>query len=455
MTTCLRSQALRETLLPASDLVNVDALCGQLENLDNSLLGMNRTMPAPLWARRGFQFGSSDAWKVAGRYLADHADQWPMAVYVHIPFCDRRCPFCDCYAIPLHQGNADMAQAYVSALVAEAHHWSRSGNLQQRPVSTVHFGGGTVNSLPVAALERIVTTLYKHLSINDRTEWALETTGSYLSRPWLSILRKMGFSRLHIGVQSLHDPTRKRLGRQQQAADVLQGIHHALEIGFVVSADMLYGVPEQGEWVFLNSLVSLASTAVDGISLYQLHRTKRNERFFAAYDPATTSALRQFAQFAAGHELLEKQFGFQKNQFSHFARPRDLNLYSRHAMRGEDLLALGASADGGFGALCYKHGDLKNFLSVPDVRQTLDGCLFKSATEHQSDVVIAHLLANALPEDMLENDVVQSLVDDWIRSGWLKMEPPWTRLTLTGSWAIATMTDNVYARMQELPSGWV
>jgi coproporphyrinogen III oxidase-like Fe-S oxidoreductase len=445
MTAQSSAAAVRTALKPLAHLVDTEALSVQLGARAEALLTVPRVMPAPIWAQRGFQFGPSEAWPATQQFLDTSLDRGPMAVYIHIPFCNSRCPFCDCYAVRLPRGEERRMHDYVAMLLGEIGAWSRIGHLNERPISTVHFGGGTPDCLPAGALERISFGIRDTLCVREETEWAIESTTSRLAQADLVRLRTLGFTRLHVGVQSLNDAARKRLGRRQSGADALAAIARAIDSGLVVSADMLYGVPMQDDHTFLASLNTLAASAIDGISLYQLHRTRRNERFFRSLDLTHAAPLHQLVQFASGHELLVAQHGFVKNHFCHFARPRDINTYYRHALRGEDLLALGATADGVFGPLCYRHGDLSVYLTGGVDTRGLEGCLLKSGDEHRIDLITARLLANAMTTGLLVQTGLHALHNAWLAAGWIADAAPRLPLTACGSWSIAAMIDTLRA----------
>jgi sulfatase maturation enzyme AslB (radical SAM superfamily) len=103
-----------------------------------------RRMPLPVWARRGFEHDGAEA----RRHLQDvlsAAPAAPMSVYLHVPFCDRRCGFCDCYSVPLGPRSREKEVRFEQALAAEIDAWASIEALAKRRVTTVHFGGGTPN----------------------------------------------------------------------------------------------------------------------------------------------------------------------------------------------------------------------------------------------------------------------------------------------------------------------
>lgn len=104
-----------------------------------------RSLPAPLWVRRGFQMAGESAWQRISEYLR-HAPDGPLSVYVHVPFCRVRCGFCDCYATPVTKGPNRTVEAFAKAVLAEIDSWCLCRPLLPASVTTVHFGGNAHHS---------------------------------------------------------------------------------------------------------------------------------------------------------------------------------------------------------------------------------------------------------------------------------------------------------------------
>ena len=228
-------------------------------------------LPLPPWALRPYTESGPEAWKMLQHDLA-HAPrrERPMCIYFHIPFCDAKCGFCDSYSFKLGGRRADHVEAYIEMLCGEMALWCRQGDLGTRPVSTVHFGGGTPTFLDSAELARIVDTCAKTFAVTDTTEWALESTAAGLTPSMLACLHARGFRRLHIGVQSMEDAVRTAIGRRSAATHVSHTIEAALALGWIVSVDLICGLPGQTFAGFLAGISTLAELGVEGVSLYEL-----------------------------------------------------------------------------------------------------------------------------------------------------------------------------------------
>jgi oxygen-independent coproporphyrinogen-3 oxidase len=391
-----------------------------------------RSLPPPVWAERGYDDNGPQVWRRLCELLSNSEARGPICVYVHVPFCDRRCGFCDCYSVALGPRSQDKQEEFARALEAELEAWSRLGTLGSRPVTTVHFGGGTPSHLSPSVFTRILEACRRSLGTTPRTEWALESTSSPLTGEYLEQLHQWGFTRLHVGVQTLEEAVRKTIGRREPARAVAEKLARALECGFVVSVDVVYGLPGQTLAGLLASLERLVELGVDGFSLYQLQISGRNRRFLERQGITAQDAARDYELFQAADQYLTRA-GYRKNHFVHYARPRDTNLYYTHLVRGEDLLALGPTADGVFGAYHYRHPELRQYVGGP--APVLEGGVLENALEQKVRPVVAALMAGSLPDGMP--------AERWLERGLIQRSAGGFSLTASGSWFLGEMLNEV------------
>lgn len=343
----------------------------------------DRQLPLPVWARRGFTEAGEQAWAMLRRDVGRIELARPFCIYVHIPFCASRCGFCDCYSFPLRRHRARLIEGYLTLLRREVHLWSRLGTLAQRPVSTVHFGGGTPTFLGEESFSHLVQDLRDSFHTGPQTEWALESTSSELTDEMFSSLDALGSTRLHVGVQSLEDHVRRISNRREPAAIVLEKIIRAVEMGWVVSVDLILGLPGQTLEGALDDVKALEAVGVDGFSLYELQLSSRNRSFAQQHGLVDRNRLVNYFLLQSVSRLLAS-LGYRKTLFNHFARQRDTNLYFTFPERGEDCLALGTIADGVFGDYHYRHLEYKQYCqSVNETFPGLQGGLRRNALENR------------------------------------------------------------------------
>ncbi|HSN43507.1 MAG TPA: radical SAM protein, partial [Propionibacteriaceae bacterium] len=200
-------------------------------------------LPLPVWRFRPWDVTGAAAWEELRADLAGAETPTPMCIYLHVPFCASKCGFCDSYSFALRSHQTERIETYVDRICAELELWS--ADLSTRPIPTVHLGGGTPSFLGVAALARIAATIRRNFAVSEDTEWALESTSRELTPSLLVALHDLGFRRLHLGVQSLQDDVRRAIGRTASADDVVDTLAAARALGWVVSVDMICGLPGQ------------------------------------------------------------------------------------------------------------------------------------------------------------------------------------------------------------------
>jgi coproporphyrinogen III oxidase-like Fe-S oxidoreductase len=401
----------------------------------------DRQLPMPVWARRPFTEGGEQAWQILSRDVPTIDPARAFCIYIHVPFCADRCHFCDCYSFRLGSHRERHILGYLDLLAREMQLWSRLGTLARRPVSTVHFGGGTPTFLGMEAFERLVGLCQEHLSTGPGTEWALESTVSELSPEMLALLEELGFSRLHVGVQTLQNEVRGALNRRAPANAVLASIGDAIARGWIVSVDLIYGLPGQTLEGLLGDIRSLATLGVNGFSLYELQLSSRNRPFARRYGlDGRDRRINYLLVQAASHLLFA--LGYIKTAFSHYADQRDTNLYFTYPVRGEDCLALGTIADGSFGDYHYRHPEYAIYgRQVTESFPGLQGGLRRNEVENYLEPLTVALLAGSVSPSLCTDAVGRRLVPGWQQSR-LLVEDPDTgdlRLTGNGSWFVGNM----------------
>ena len=408
----------------------------------------DRHLPLPVWARRPFTESGEQAWQVLRRDVPFIDAARAFCIYIHIPFCASRCSFCDCYSFRLASHRERHIHGYLDLLTREMDLWSRLGTLARRTVSTVHFGGGTPTDLGVKPFSRLVRRCRERFATSAETEWALESTVSELSPEMLACLDELGFTRLHVGVQTLQDSIRQALNRRASARMALATIAQAVESGWVVSVDLIYGLPGQTLSGLLDDVRSLASLGVNGFSLYELQLSSRNRKFARQHGlDSRDRQLNYWLSQAAAHLL--NSLGYRKTLFNHYADDRDTNLYFTFPARGEDCLALGTIADGYFGDYHYRHPEYAAYSrSLGDSLPGLQGGLCRNELENRLQPLSIALLAGSVDSSLFADPVSQALLRDWCDSLLLTGDPETGKLRLTGngSWFVGNMLSELQAR---------
>ena len=255
------------------------------------------------------------------------------ALYLHVPFCPKICPYCDFHKMRRHEG---LVAAYLDRLEEEARglHTAYPGDLD-----TIYVGGGTPSHLEDAELERIFGVLDDTWGWPARVETTLEADPLTFDPERLERFRAWGVSRLSIGLQSVQDDVLRFLGRAHDGRAGLEAVRWALGAGFDVSADIITAVPGQDAAVDLHAV---AATGVPHVSVYTLS--------VEPYTPFARRGVRvdpdrEADDYALADEVLAT-YGYGRYEVSSHALPGHESRHNQVYWHGEPFLALGPSAAG-------------------------------------------------------------------------------------------------------------
>ncbi len=393
-------------------------------------------LPLPAWRYRPYDESGEQAWHTLQHKIAQIGDDKPFCIYLHIPFCSSKCGFCDNYSFKLGSQQQKHIQAYVDRLCDELRLWGAIGNLKSRPVSTVHMGGGTPTFLGVDGLRQIMDCCRECFTITDQTEWALESTVNDLTPDMIQTMHEAGYRRLHLGVQSLQDDVRQAIGRRNPAEKVIGKIEETMALGWIVSVDMICGLPNQTLTGFMDNIQTLIDMGIHGVSVYELLIYPQNKRWAIAHQLDNPSRHEpNFWMFMAGATLLE-QWGYRKNLFNHWADEADKNIYFTFPTRGEDLLAVGTIADGVFGDYQYRHPRYADYMAhgLP----ALEGGLRHNAYEKRLSPYITQVLSARLSSQFAS--ALPHLIERWHKHALIRpMGDGGYELTASGAWFAGNM----------------
>jgi putative oxygen-independent coproporphyrinogen III oxidase len=272
---------------------------------------------------------------------AESVDESAAGIYIHIPFCDRICPYCD-FAVVRTRESA--IERYCIALEAEIERAAQpSGG-----IATIYFGGGTPSALPAARIAALIDRLCTKFGFRrGALECTLEANPSR-GREDLERWREAGVNRLSVGIQSFDDGELHRLGRDHSAADASAFLDAASAAGFEnVSLDLIAGVPGQSRASFAASLAAAVARPATHISVYGLTiETGTPYAAWYARDPVMFPDEEIVAdQLETAHDHLGAA-GFSHYEISNFARPGWESAHNIGYWRQRDCLAFGMSAAG-------------------------------------------------------------------------------------------------------------
>ena len=268
-------------------------------------------------------------------------DTVPLSLYVHIPFCHTKCPYCD---FNTYAGIEGQVPTYVEALCGEILAWG--GALDRPRAITVFFGGGTPSYLPESRIAAITAAIRRAFRVDPSAEVTLEANPDDLTASKLHAYLDMGVDRLSMGVQSLDDRLLSVLGRRHSAGAAVDAFRMALQAGFDnVSIDLMYGLPHQSLEDWRSTLDEMLDLGPKHVSLYglTLEGGTPMERWVQSGElPGPDPDLAADMYLAAEDSM--GALGYRHYEISNWARP---GYESRHNMtywRNRPYLGVGPGA---------------------------------------------------------------------------------------------------------------
>ena len=190
----------------------------------------------------------------------------PLGLYIHIPFCEKKCPYCD---FNTYAGLHGLFQATVDALCREMEQWR--AQLGPRPLTSVFLGGGTPTVLNDHQLAQLFEAVHRCFTLKPACEITCEANPGTVDRPKFKTLRSLGVNRLSIGVQSFQPQELKFLGRIHDVDDVVRAFHAARDADFTnINLDFIFGLPEQSLANWQATVEQALMLGPEHLSLYSL-----------------------------------------------------------------------------------------------------------------------------------------------------------------------------------------
>lgn len=265
----------------------------------------------------------------------------PVSLYIHIPWCIRKCPYCDFNS---HQSPERLPeQAYVDALLADLDQ-DLQRFPQQQPLHSIFIGGGTPSLLSAAAYARLFAHIQTRIPFTDNMEITLEANPGSIEHGLFSDYKSVGINRISLGIQSFHPQHLKRLGRIHDAHQAQQAIEQIIAAGFTqFNLDLMYGLPEQTIQQALEDLQIALQYQPPHLSWYQL--TIEPNTIFHKTQPTLPHEDSIADMEEAGLALL-KQHNMTRYEISAFCRGDNQAQHNLNYWLFGDYLGIGAGAHG-------------------------------------------------------------------------------------------------------------
>jgi oxygen-independent coproporphyrinogen-3 oxidase len=265
----------------------------------------------------------------------------PLSLYVHLPWCVRKCPYCDFNS---HKaGDAPPKERYINALLRDlAGESERAGD---RPVETVFLGGGTPSLFTPKEIQDLLKGVRALLPLVENVEITMEANPGTVECGSPAGYRAAGVNRLSIGAQSFNDELLSKLGRIHSSADITRAVREASDSGFDnINIDLMHGLPDQTVEMALSDLKSAIELEPAHISWYQL--TLEPNTVFFARPPANLPDSDLAFEIQDQGQALLAEHGYEQYEISAYARGGQRCQHNLNYWLFGDYLAVGAGAHG-------------------------------------------------------------------------------------------------------------
>jgi putative oxygen-independent coproporphyrinogen III oxidase len=350
----------------------------------------------------------------------------PIGLYLHLPWCIRKCPYCDfnSHASDRHTPFASYAAALIADLELELR------RLGTRRISSIFVGGGTPSLFPPAAVAAVLATALPHTTPD--VEVTLEANPGAADQARFEAYRSAGVNRLSIGVQSFDDDSLHRLGRVHAAADARAALTAARAAGFSrINLDIMFGLPGQTLAMAIGDIETAIDCSPEHISWYEL--TLEPNTVFHHRPPPLPDEDAVWAIQTAGSARLTAA-GYRQYEVSAWAQPDEACRHNLNYWRYGDYLAAGAGAHGKLTDAAADRIIRYRKAKVPEVymRRAQAGCATVETTpvdtlDRRFEFLLNRLrlrehfdLATFTAATGLPNHSLQPALSEWLRRGWLE-----------------------------------
>ena len=314
----------------------------------------------------------------------------PLSLYIHIPWCIRKCPYCDFNS---HQSKTTELpeKAYIDRLIDDL-----KGDLQQfnikRTLDTIFIGGGTPSLFSASAFDKLLNAIDRHWGIAGKTEITLEANPGAVEQQRFNDYRRLGINRLSLGIQSFADQQLRLLGRIHSAAEAIKAVKIAEGAGFNnINLDLMFALPKQSITAGLKDLQQAVALQAQHISWYQL--TLEPNTVFYKKPPKLPNEDDIFTLQQLGQQYLADH-NFSQYEISAYAKQGQQCRHNNNYWQFNDYLGIGAGAHG---KISFDNGRIIRTRKVkqPDRYLTTDNIIAEKKSLNKNDRAFEFML-NAL-----------------------------------------------------------
>ena len=365
----------------------------------------------------------------------------PLALYIHIPWCVKKCPYCDFNS---HGQKAELPVAdYIAALTRDLEQdlplvWGRS-------ISSVFFGGGTPSLFSGAAIGEILSMANSRLRFAPNCEITMECNPGTAEHDRFASYLAAGVNRLSFGVQSFDDGCLERLGRIHDAERARTAVISAQDAGFAnINLDLMYALPQQTLAMALNDVEQAIALNPQHLSHYQL--TLEPNTLFAAKPPTGIPEMDDAWDMQEACIARMAEAGFSQYEVSAYAREGRRCQHNLNYWTYGDYLGIGAGAHGKISSghdgrilRRWKPKHPETYIASAGTQAGIGGDEFVLPENRPFDYMLNALrladgfsLADFEVRTGLDREVIRPQLDDAVQRGWLEISGDWAKPTELG-----------------------
>lgn len=325
-------------------------------------------------------------------------------LYVHIPFCRRKCFYCDFVSVPY---NDEISDKYLNALEKE------SLKYKNDLADTLYIGGGTPSVLSVYQLEHLVSIIKNNFNLSHLQEFTIELNPESVTKEKLNFLFKSGITRISIGLQSVFNDKLTVLGRLHNYDDFRKVYYYSKEVGFDnINVDLIYGIPGQSLNDWKKTLTEILKLNLQHISLYPL-TVEPNTAFYKNNIEPDTNL--QYEMYNDACKIL-KENGFEHYEISNWAKDKKYSKHNKLYWQNKEYIGLGVSASSYYKRYRYKNNTdifkyIENVLNNKDIlteKEYIDDNLYNKET-----VMLGLRLSDGVDIKFFENK--KNILDKYVK----------------------------------------
>jgi len=360
------------------------------------------------------------------------------ALYIHIPFCDHKCIYCDFYSII----TSDNVQSFLTALKKEIEYFSKLYS-KDRIFTSIFFGGGTPSLMEPEYLNEILNHLKKYFTVDEKVEITMETNPGTVDKAKLKQFKETGINRISIGIQSFDEEELKFLTRIHDKQTAIQTVNNAADIGFEnISVDLIFNLPNQTKEKWINNLETAIQLPIKHISTYSLilergtilNKMVLDKKVTMQDDDYDADLYETTIDF-----LISKEF--YQYEVSNFTKPGYECVHNNAYWRYRDYLSFGTSSHSFMdGKRWWNYSSLKKYISEVEINNhAIKNSEVISKDQMHDEYVMLALRSSGLDLD----DYRKRFSDDWVKKNYsyfklleneqhLSIENNWIKLTSKG-----------------------